>query len=84
VRQFVDALKTSIYNGHAYRGLRGTNCDGATSLDNLESLLRAPDSSSRNPSVSHGKEMPVDVSECFHVTWRVLKDIGSVLSSLCH
>jgi hypothetical protein len=48
VGQFVDALKTSIINGLALRGLCGTNCedDGATVLDNLESVLRAPDATS--------------------------------------
>jgi hypothetical protein len=48
VGQFVDALKTSIINGLTLRGLCGTNCenDGATLLDNLESVFRAPDASS--------------------------------------
>jgi hypothetical protein len=46
VRQFTDAQKTRIINGLAHRGLCGTNCedDGATLLDNLQSLLRAPHS----------------------------------------
>jgi hypothetical protein len=46
VGQFTDAQKTRIINGLAYRGLCVTNCedDGATFLDNLQSLLRAPDS----------------------------------------
>jgi hypothetical protein len=40
-----DALKTSIINGLAFRGLCGTNCedDGATVLDNVQLLLRGPD-----------------------------------------
>jgi hypothetical protein len=34
----VDAWKTSIINGLAFKGLCGTNCedDGATVLDNLQ------------------------------------------------
>jgi hypothetical protein len=38
VGQFVDALKTNIISGHAFRGLCGINCedDGATLLDNLQ------------------------------------------------
>jgi hypothetical protein len=48
VGQFVDALKTSFIKGLALRGLCGTNCEdnGATVLDNLQSVLRAPDASS--------------------------------------
>jgi hypothetical protein len=30
-------------------------------------LLRAPDSASSNPSISHGKETPDDDSESFYV-----------------
>jgi hypothetical protein len=69
VEQFVDAQKTSIVSGPAHRGLWGTSCedDGATLLDNLQLLLRAPDSSLQNPSVSHRKEMPYDVSESLAV-----------------
>jgi hypothetical protein len=46
--QFIDALKSSIISGLAFRGLCVTNCedDGATLLDNLQSLLRAADSDS--------------------------------------
>ncbi|XP_033608842.1 uncharacterized protein LOC117282608 isoform X2 [Cryptotermes secundus] len=48
VGQFVDALKTSIINGLAFRGLGETNCedDGATLLDNLQLLFRAPEAAS--------------------------------------
>jgi hypothetical protein len=37
--------------------LRGTNCeeDGATLLDNLQSLLKEPDTPSPNPSTSRSK-----------------------------
>jgi hypothetical protein len=57
---FVDAQKTNIINGLTFIGLCGSNCDddGATVLDNLHSLLRAPDASSPNLSTSHGKETP--------------------------
>jgi hypothetical protein len=41
--------------------------DGAASMDNLQSLLRAPGAASRNPSTNHGKESPVDVPESFRV-----------------
>ena len=42
VGQFVDALKTVIINGLAYRSLYGTNCedDGASLLDKLHSFLK--------------------------------------------
>jgi hypothetical protein len=60
VGQFVDALKPSIISGLAFRGLCETNYedDGATLLDNVQSLFRAPEAASRNPSTSHGKETP--------------------------
>jgi hypothetical protein len=79
VWQFVDALKTSIINGLAFRGLCGTNCedDGVTVLYNLQSLLRAPEASSPNPSTSHGKETPGDDPESFHVAQQVQKDSGA-------
>jgi hypothetical protein len=65
----------------AYRGLCVTNCedDGATLLDNLQSLLRAADFASRNPSMSNRKGMPDDVSECLHVAGHVQKDKGSAI-----
>jgi hypothetical protein len=68
VGQFVDALKSSIVNGLAFRGLCGTNYedDGAILLDNLQSLLKEPDTSSPNPSISHGKETRY-VPDSFHV-----------------
>jgi hypothetical protein len=56
--------------------LCGTNCedDGATILNNLQSLLREHDTSSPNPSTSRGKETR-DVSKSFHVAQQVQKDI---------
>jgi hypothetical protein len=38
------------------------------------SLLRAPDASSPNPSTSHGMEIPDDVPEGFHVARQVRND----------
>jgi hypothetical protein len=69
-------------SGLAHTGLCGTSCedDGATLLDNLESLLRAPDSASGNPSTSHGKESSDDLSQSLHVAWHV-QDIGAALHS---
>jgi hypothetical protein len=48
VGQFVDALKSSIISGLDFRGLCETNYedDGATLLDNLQSLPGAPDDAS--------------------------------------
>jgi hypothetical protein len=77
VGQFVDDLKTSITNGLAVRGLCGNNYedDGATLMDNLKSLLRAPDAS----PLSHGKEHTDDFPESFHVAQKLWKDIGAPL-----
>jgi hypothetical protein len=81
VGRFVDALKTSIINGLAFRGLGDTNCedDGATLLDNLQSFLKEPDAALQNPSTSHGKETPDTVPESFHVAEQVQKNMGSAV-----
>ncbi|PNF15445.1 hypothetical protein B7P43_G18116, partial [Cryptotermes secundus] len=78
VGQFVHALKTSIINGLAFRELGETNCDdnGATLLDNLQSLFRAPEAASRNPSTSHDRETPAGVPESFHVAQQVQMDMS--------
>jgi hypothetical protein len=83
VGQFVNALKASIINGLTFRGLCGTNCedDGATLVDNLQSLLRAPDASSPNSSTSHGKETLDEVPEGFHVAQYVQKYIGAAVDA---
>jgi hypothetical protein len=80
---FADALKTSIVNGLAFRGFCGTNCedDGATLLDNLQSFW-APDTASRNPTTSHGKETPDDGPESFHVAQQVQKGICSAVHAV--
>jgi hypothetical protein len=58
VRQFVDALKTVIFNGLAYRGLLDPKFDddGATLLYNLHSFLRPSSVSSPGPSTTHYRE----------------------------
>jgi hypothetical protein len=80
VGQFIDAKKTSIINSLAYRGLCATNCkdDGATLLDNLQLLLRAPDSALQNPTINHDKETS-DVPQSFHVAQQVQKGIGTAV-----
>jgi hypothetical protein len=82
--QFVDALKTSIINGLAIRGLCGTNCkdDVATGLDNLQSLFRAPNAASSNSSTNRGKETPDDVPESFHVAQHVWKDMRDMSTAV--
>jgi hypothetical protein len=57
--RFVDALKTVIINGLAYRSLHGTNCedDGASLLDKLHSFLKPSNDSSTSPSTSHDNEL---------------------------
>jgi hypothetical protein len=69
VGQFINIPMISIMNYLAYRGLCISNCedDVATLLDNLQLLLRAPDTASGNPSISHRNETPADVSESLHV-----------------
>jgi len=56
VGQFVDALKTSIINGLAFRDLGNTNCedDKTELLDNLHSFLEECDASVPHPSTNHG------------------------------
>jgi hypothetical protein len=75
VGQFVDALKNTIINAFALRGLCGTGCEnGSVSvLDNL-----ALGASSPNPSTNDGKETP-DVPESFHVAQQVQKDMGAAV-----
>jgi hypothetical protein len=60
--------------------LHGTKCedDGVTLLDNLQLLLREPDTFSPNPSTSRSKQTR-DVPEHFHVAQQVQKDIGAAV-----
>ena len=68
VGQFVDALKTVIINGLAYRGLLDPNCedDGAILLDNLHSFLKPSSVSSPSQSMSHDRETTDDVPFITH------------------
>ena len=63
VGQFVDALKTVIINGIAYRGLLDPNSgdDGATLLDNMHSFLKSSSVSSPSQLTSHDRETTDDV-----------------------
>ena len=56
VGQFVDALKTNIINGLAYKGLHNANCEGDDTelLDNLHSLLKESSASRPNLPTCHG------------------------------
>jgi hypothetical protein len=58
VGQFVDALKTVIINGLAYRSLLDPKYedDGDTHLDNLHSFLRPSSISSLSLSTSHDRQ----------------------------
>jgi hypothetical protein len=60
--------------------LCGINCeaDGATLLGSLQSLLREPDTSSPNSSISLSKETR-NVPESFHVAQQVQKTIGAAV-----
>jgi hypothetical protein len=60
--------------------LCGNSCedDGATFLNNLQSFLREPDTSSPNPSTSHSKETS-DIPESFHVAQHVQKHTGAAV-----
>jgi hypothetical protein len=68
VGQFVDALKTVIINGLAYRGLVNPNCkdDGATLLENLHSFLKPSSVFSPSPLTSHDRETTDDVPFIAH------------------
>ena len=69
VGQFVDALRTVIINGLAYRSLYGTNCedDGASLLDKLHSFLKPSNASSTSPSTSHDSEITDTVPDIVHI-----------------
>jgi hypothetical protein len=79
VVQFLDALKTSIINGLAFRGLQDTNCedDGTNHLVDLHSLLMASDASPLNPTTSHSRENPDDVSDSFHVAEKTQQKVAA-------
>jgi hypothetical protein len=72
--QFVDALKTSIVNGLAFRGLRNTNCedDNTEILDNLRTFLGESDASSSHPSTNNGTG--TDDAVAIHVAEQVKQE----------
>jgi len=69
VGQFVDALKTVIINGLAYRSQCCLNCedDGASLLDKLHSFLKPSNASSTSPSTSHDDETNGSVPDIVHI-----------------
>jgi hypothetical protein len=69
VGQFIDAQMISIMNYLAYRGLCIANCedDGATLLDNLQSLFRAPDTASGTSGTEAVIIMYMYIVTCFQV-----------------
>ena len=71
---FVNAPKTSIINGLAFRGLSNTNCtDGKTELvENLHSFLEETDASLLHPSINHG--IGTDGAVPIHVAEHVQKE----------
>jgi hypothetical protein len=71
----VDALKTSITNG--LTSLCGTNHkdENASCLDNLHSLLKGPDTSTSDPSISHIRETTDNVNGSFHVAQQVQQEV---------
>ena len=75
--QFVDALKTVIINGLAYRSLYGTNCedDGASLLDKLHSFLKPSSASSTSPSTSHDRETTDSVPDIVHIGKEVQRGV---------
>jgi hypothetical protein len=69
VGQSVDALKTVIVSGLAFRGLLNPNLedDGATLLDNLHSSLKSSVVSAPSQSLSHDRHTTDDVPYIVHV-----------------
>ena len=72
--QIVDALKTSIINGLAFRDLRKTNCEDDKSelLEKLHSFLEEPDASLPHPSTNHSNG--TDDAVPIHVAEQVLQE----------
>jgi len=66
---FVDALKTLIFNGLAYRSLYGTDCedDGASLLDKLHSFLKPSCASSTSPSTQVIAVRPLTVLQTLFI-----------------
>jgi hypothetical protein len=83
VAQFIYTLKISNINGHAFRGLCGSNCneDGDTLLDDLHNLLRASDASPPKPSTSRRRENSDGVPKRFDVTEHTEQKVGTTVCS---
>jgi len=81
VGQFVDALKTVIINGLAYRSLCGPNCedDGASLLDKLHSFLKPSDASSTSPSTSHDDEITDSVPDIVHIGKEAQREVSAAV-----
>jgi hypothetical protein len=81
VGQFIDALKTSIINGYAFRSGQISNYEdgGATLLDNLQSLIRASNASAPMPFTSNGIKIHRDASETFHVAEQVQEKVSTAV-----
>jgi hypothetical protein len=86
VGQFVHALKTSIINGLAYKGLCNANCavDDTVLLDNLHSLLKECSASRPNPSTSHDRETIHDGSHIAEQVQRKVNDVDMALFSVAY
>ena len=69
IGQFVEALKTVIINGLAYRSLYGINYedDGASLLDKLLSFLKPSSASSTSPLTRHHSETTDSVPDIVHI-----------------
>jgi hypothetical protein len=74
VGQFVEALKSSIINGLAFRALTNPNCedDKTRLLDNLRSFLEGTDASPPYPSKNHGTG--TDDAVAIHVAEQVKQE----------
>jgi len=81
VGQFVDALKTDIIKGLAYRSLYGTNYedDGASLLDKLHSFLKLSNDSSTSPSTSHDSETTEIVPDIVHIAKEAQRGVSTAV-----
>ena len=82
--QFVDALRTSIINGLAYKDLCNANCegDGTGLLDNLHSLLKESCAYQPNPATSHDRETIHDCLSGSHIAQQVQWEVNGVEMNL--
>jgi hypothetical protein len=84
----MDALKTSIISGLAFRDLRNTNCEGDDTelLDNLHSFIEESDGSLPPPSTNHstGKDGAVSVHVAEQVQQEELLNCDMKLLSVAY